>query len=183
MRATAGGGDGTGDEGRGAIGSDARGATGSDENVGGGAGRGVTPGEIDALDVSGDDGAGDVDAAGRGAVADAGVDDCAAGTSTRSDVDGGADGDGAAALREAVLGAAVFEGVAAGNDRAGDEVVGRDARGVAAVPRAAGIDDDGRGTDDEAVRGAAACFGGGDGASIAITADSVTNPIATAASP
>ena len=52
--------------------------------------------------------------------------------------------------------------------------------GAEGVPRAAGIEDAGRGADGAALRGVA---GAGGGASTAITTESPTNPIATAAMP
>jgi hypothetical protein len=53
---------------------------------------------------------------------------------------------------------------------------------VAAVPRAAGMDDEGRGTTDAVARGTAG-LGGADGDRIAMTTVRPTNPITTAATP
>jgi len=70
-----------------------------------------------------------------------------------------------------LLGPAILGGVASG-------VTGPV---VAAVPVAAGMDDDGRGTDDATARGAG--VGGAEGDRMAMTAVRPTNPIATAATP
>ena len=70
----------------------------------------------------------------------------------------------------------------AGPARPEGGVAGRGALAVAAVPRAAGIVDDGRGTVDEALRATAAGFGA-DGDSMAISTVNPTNPSRTAAMP
>jgi hypothetical protein len=84
---------------------------------------------------------------------------------------------GAEVLGDAGLGRAALD------DDGLDVNAGTEALGVPAVPRAAGIDGDGRGVDDAALRGAAAGLGDGDGANIAITIERPTNPVATAAMP
>jgi len=87
------------------------------------------------------------------------------------------------AIGDGLLGDAAL-GRAATEDEVLDvDVPGREALGVAAVPRAAGMDGDGRGPDEAALRGAAADLGAGDGAIIATTSDRPTNPIVTAATP
>lgn len=124
------------------------------------------------------------------------------GVNTRVGVDGGADnGGGAAAPREGAVGggggtlaegsvtvgggATVRDAVLGGvTDPAIPDagVPGSGAPDVAAVPRAAGMDEDGRGGVDDAARGVAGFFGA-DGASIAITSVSPTNPTISAAIP
>jgi hypothetical protein len=93
------------------------------------------------------------------------------------------DGAGAIAVRDAALCDAALGSVPLGSAAGDGDEPGSDAFGVGTVPRAAGIDRDGRGADDEAPREAEAGLGGGDGASIAITTERPTNPIATAAMP
>lgn len=133
------------------------------------------------------------------------------GVSTRGGIDGGAvEGTGAADPRDATVavgapadgatlgddatvgvGAAVRGGAPAG-DAVLDGVTGPAGTGagglgngtpdVAAVPRAAGIDDAGRGGADAALRGAAGVFGA-EGASIVISSVRPTNPIRSAPMP
>jgi hypothetical protein len=87
-----------------------------------------------------------------------------------------------------VLGDGALSRPALGRAALGDDglevgVPGSEPLGVTADPLAAGTDGEGRGADPAALRGAATGLGGGDGASIAITTDRPTNPIATAAMP
>ena len=154
-------------------------------------------------DTAGRDG--DVDGSAACAGDNAGtraVVDGATADGTFADEDSAEDSGAAAAAREPAL-----AGVALGSGTALDEPLGETTPGeaplgtgllgpavcdadepgspgsdVTAVPRAAGIDDEGRRTGDAAVRGAAG-FGGADGDSTAINTVRPMKPIMTAAMP